>query len=1497
MWWLIALITASQGAVVDNWLSGGDKSVNSVLGTNMLPTIRNPNLSSLRVLYDFTDNFVTVSVPAVSILGLENAAEKSKWFFGHQLDVYPLTSQIIASPSSPTLDCGDGILIKTATYSNTDVVILVRGYNDPSSEKTGFSQVCHLDNTKNAPLVGIISINNDKFSGLTSHKQWTFVAHLSFLVLGFAEKLTPYWKTTAGLPYSNVFTTVNVRDTVPKKLVITPLVVAATQSVFADPSALGLEREEFPDPLAPNADFWDSKMMHNDIMCIRSINTLIISTITLAAMEDTGFYKRKGCGQDPIFGQKEGCSFTSKKCINSSKQSIFPELYCTTDLQSACDAFNLNKGVCNMPSGISPLIYTNEMRYFGTGDIGGGDKYTDYCPYVIPVVSGLCRTSATTKNGFETAGPNSRCLVHSINKFANNLELKSKAGCFDINCLPNGDAQIKEGVTVLALCPKTGGYVQFSQTIGTDVYNGYFYCPKNGLCGDLPCTNTCNGRGCCEKGVCKCDPGYKGTDCDEPCPTGCVDCTSTCCNTCADGFYKDGCTCRPCDTCCSTCTAAGLNSCVLKSNLKYTYNSKGEKIGCADPIVEVCQIPGGATSTSCCPNCLRCAFDNCCNCLECEAGYFITTDGQCTNQCLVNCERCSSPTVCSDCKKGFDLTEDGRCVRCPDGCLDCVRTCPNVCGAETGCSVDDFTCFDKCYSCSTNVCTACITGWTKSGNICVKICPPNCRDCRDDATKCKSCNGGFYLSSSSSLCEACETSCSSCDYVSLTETTCNICRVSFFKRQKSIGSANYDCINCEAGCYKCTSETDCSACQIRWYLSGSDCLRCEYGCRSCVDSSTCTVADSGFYITSTNGVARCHKSCETCDADLVCNTCKIGFYFYYCSSENCLCRDCEDNCAKCVSLDQCLLCRVGWYLNTGNTCSKCDSLCYTCERAGECLTCISGYYLDAQKQCQKCGLGCDRCVSGTRCVLCKPGWWPDEFGCQLCEANCAYCYTGNDCYICKLGWYLDAGNHCQKCDTNCIRCTLTDKCLVCKVGFYPVSGICVPCGSNCAFCTSNTDCTICNSGFYLFTNLDKTHQCRVCQNGCADCCDELTCMKAKSGWWLDYFPGIYRTDGGVNSRGTQNSGQGDDGGKVAVSCVASCTDCSSLTTCRTCASRFYLSGYDCIACKSPCLLCKSDNSCLSCVSRFRLEGDQCVACPSNCFSCNIDGCIMPDNGYYVNPDNKKEVLPCLLPCQTCIGKDNGKCLTCKAGYGETSITTVVDGKTLKTCNKCKDNCNTCSNENFCTSAKTGFYVDGGIVTNCPDNTNSCTYKNNRCEAITCKSGSYLSIIDKTCRKCLVLNCAKCKEDNKCDVCNPKFYKDPDEQCIKCDTTCYNCKDDPISCTSCNTGSYLNSNLCIKCPLGCRRCNSEIECTLADTKYYLDSNKVATRCMDKCNICTDNASCTTCESGYYWKKSVSPLKCEICPSNCSTCFELNENDTVSVKCSACREKAKTAPLCI
>ena len=85
---------------------------------------------------------------------------------------------------------------------------------------------------------------------------------------------------------------------------------------------------------------WEKKFFGNELMTGQMSGYPIMSNITLAVMEDSGWYKvNYDTAQNFTWGKGYGCSFFGSSC------SGFKE-FCTKDKQFVCDKSYMFKGFC-----------------------------------------------------------------------------------------------------------------------------------------------------------------------------------------------------------------------------------------------------------------------------------------------------------------------------------------------------------------------------------------------------------------------------------------------------------------------------------------------------------------------------------------------------------------------------------------------------------------------------------------------------------------------------------------------------------------------------------------------------------------------------------------------------------------------------------------------------------------------------------------------------------------------------------------------------------------------------------------------------------------------------------------------------------------------------------------------------------------------------------------------------------------------------------------------
>ncbi|KPM09199.1 leishmanolysin-like protein [Sarcoptes scabiei] len=219
---------------------------------------------------------------------------------------------------------------------------------------------------------------------------------------------------------------------------------------------------------------WEKRLFENEAMTGTHTQNPVYSRITLALMEDTGWYRvNYSLAQSFKWGKNLGCDFAMKSCKEwmdtkrAQKQSIHP--YCDRvkkdPLQTECTNNRDSVALCNL------RLYDEELKEkfqnfdhidnVGNDTIGyygGSVILADYCPYIqeftwkqnnATVRGSKCsfveNNPLPEKNfALEQYGFNSRCINHGEEQWIerNCFEIRQwqhwGSGCYQYQCSEDG---------------------------------------------------------------------------------------------------------------------------------------------------------------------------------------------------------------------------------------------------------------------------------------------------------------------------------------------------------------------------------------------------------------------------------------------------------------------------------------------------------------------------------------------------------------------------------------------------------------------------------------------------------------------------------------------------------------------------------------------------------------------------------------------------------------------------------------------------------------------------------------------------------------------------------------------------------------------------------------------------------------------------------------------------------------------------------------------------
>jgi hypothetical protein len=206
------------------------------------------------------------------------------------------------------------------------------------------------------------------------------------------------------------------------------------------------------------------------------------------------------------------------------------------------------------------------------------------------------------------------------------------------------------------------------------------------------------------------------------------------------------------------------------------------------------------------------------------------------------------------------------------------------------------------------------------------------------------------------------------------------------------------------------------------------------------------------------------------------------------------------------------------------------------------------------------------------------------------------------------------------------------------------------------------------------------------------------------------------------------------------------------------------------------------------------------------------------------------------------------CSDCSSGICTGCLNTFVFDSSASKCNRCGQNCRSCSNTNFtlCTSCIVGSFLSStSACLPCDRSCATCTGTPVNCAS--CLPGR--TFVNGTCSGC-PRNCISCANTTFCNICTRGFVA-VNGGCRGCGSSCSNCSVTNITlCTSCAGGLTLVNSACVSCPEKCQACNNGV-CSTCIPGFTPNSAGVCVpTCQISCATCVDNqpASCLSCYAG-------------------------------------------------
>ncbi|XP_075466035.1 leishmanolysin-like peptidase isoform X2 [Ascaphus truei] len=293
-------------------------------------------------------------------------------------------------------------------------------------------------------------------------------------------------------------------------LLVTPRVTEEVRKHFNCPILDGMELEN-QGGLGTELNHWEKRLLENEAMTGSHTQNRVFSRITLALMEDTGWYRANySMAQRLDWGRGKGCDFVMKSCklwLDQQRRKMqsgspFCDTLRSNPLKLTCRQDQKAVAICNLQR--FPQHLPREYQYFDhipgvpAEDLpyyGGAVEIADFCPFTQEFswhLSGEFQRSSdcrvpenqpvSSRNyGAERYGPESACLEQ---RSAFVMEQCSKrlsypdwgSGCYRVSCSPGGlQVWVQDSPY---LCSRAGQVLSVSTQVNGWLYGGSLVCPS-----------------------------------------------------------------------------------------------------------------------------------------------------------------------------------------------------------------------------------------------------------------------------------------------------------------------------------------------------------------------------------------------------------------------------------------------------------------------------------------------------------------------------------------------------------------------------------------------------------------------------------------------------------------------------------------------------------------------------------------------------------------------------------------------------------------------------------------------------------------------------------------------------------------------------------------------------------------------------------------------------------------------------------------------------------
>ena len=408
---------------------------------------------------------------------LTNALNETAYYFSKLLTVDGSSSIFL---SEDLFSESDDYIVRSEVkniienFIFADLILVPKVYDiGESVNAAAFAMAISTSNYR--PIVGGVLLRSSYDFTQTNAQNFLIMLLLHEVthVLGFSNNLFKHFQT------NDTLTKTKTINGIQRNLFTGSNVIKYAKKHFGCDNIEGIELEN-QGGSGSAGSHWEARIMLGDYMISTDYHEIVISEISLALLEDSGWYGvNYYTGGLFRYGKGLGCDFLNTKCV-SNNYTDFDREFCVNAGEDRCSASNIDRGYCYIVNYSSSL--PSYYQYFDSPTIGGFSP-ADYCPVSISFPSEYyyfySRCDSNGKNYHnlpnifgETYGENSLCILSSLAPSVYTSKLKEKiARCHKITCnydkltfnIDIGDVEIE--------C--SGNY----EEISVDGYSGSLICP------------------------------------------------------------------------------------------------------------------------------------------------------------------------------------------------------------------------------------------------------------------------------------------------------------------------------------------------------------------------------------------------------------------------------------------------------------------------------------------------------------------------------------------------------------------------------------------------------------------------------------------------------------------------------------------------------------------------------------------------------------------------------------------------------------------------------------------------------------------------------------------------------------------------------------------------------------------------------------------------------------------------------------------------------------